>query len=292
MTELNKRPITQGQSEYSNDEHSSNEQQQLLEAIWVDDFSIVDSPTFEALILQPSSVSNCSFDPQGIIIYRRNLLATAQQALSISFPTVFALLDSDIAQDIVQQYLRVSPPSQGDWAKWGESFADFIATTEVGNNYPYLSDCATVDWHVHCALHGIDQALDQTSLQLLSDSEPEHIFIEFNQNVKVLKTIYPLTNIFDAHHHSELLQREVAMQRAQQALLTEPKEQVVMIYRPEFQPKVKTLTDSDSAFILNLLSGKSLEYSLESVSSDNTFSFEQWLFIAIELNLIHYFKEK
>ena len=304
MTELNKRQVIQGQSEHSYNEHSNNEQQQLLDAIWVDDLSKVDSPTLEPPTLEPSSVSNRSFDLQGINIYRRNLLATAQQALSISFPTVFALLDSDIAEDIVQQYLRVSPPSQGDWTQWGESFADFIATTKVGNIYPYLTDCATVDWCVHCALHGIDQTLVQTSLQVLSDSEPEHIFIEFNQNVKVLKTIYPLTDIFDAHHHRDESQRDIAMKSAQQALLTKPTEQVVMIYRPEFQPKVKTLTDSDGAFMLNLLSGQSLEQSLniandtsksmsKSMSkSDSNFSFEQWLITAIELNLIHYFKEK
>lgn len=291
MTELNKCQVIQGQSEHSNNERSNNEQQQLLEAIWADNLSTVDSPT-----LEPSSVSNRSFDLQGINIYRRNLLATAQQALSISFPTVFALLDSDIAQDIVQQYLRVSPPSQGDWSQWGEDFADFIATTAIGNNYSYLTDCATVDWCVHCALHGIDQTLVQTSLQVLSDSEPEHIFIEFNQNVKVLKTRYPLTDIFDAHHHRDESQRDISMKSAQQALLTKPTEQVVMIYRPEFQPKVKTLTDSDGAFMLNLLSGKSLEQSLnianDTSKSDSSFSFEQWLFTAIELNLIHYFKEK
>ncbi len=291
MTELNKCQVIQGQSEHSNNERSNNEQQQLLEAIWADDLSMVDS-----LTLEPSSVSNRSFDLQGINIYRRNLLATAQQALSISFPTVFALLDSDIAQDIVQQYLRVSPPSQGDWSQWGEDFADFIATTAIGNNYSYLTDCATVDWCVHCALHGIDQTLVQTSLQVLSDSEPEHIFIEFNQNVKVLKTRYPLTDIFDAHHHRDESQRDIAMKSAQQALLTKPTEQVVMIYRPEFQPKVKTLTDRDGAFILNLLSGKSLEQSLnianDTSKSDSSFSFEQWLITAIELNLIHYFKEK
>ena len=205
---------------------------------------------------------------------------------------MFALLDSDIAQDIVKQYLRVSLPSQGDWSQWGESFADFIAMTEVGNNYPYLSDCAMVDWHVHCALHGIDQTLEQGSLQLLSHIDPKYIFIEFNQNVKVLKTIYPLTDIFDAHHHSDESHRAKAMINAQQAVLTKPIEQVVMIYRPEFQPKVARLTASDAKFMLNLLSGKSLEQSLDSVSSDNNFSFEQWLITAIELNLIHYFKEK
>lgn len=253
------------------------EQQLLLEVIWNDESSILEQ---------------CGFDARGINIYRRNLLANAQRALNISFPTVFELLDSDISESIVYHFLQSSPPDQGDWTQWGENFALFLRTTEVGGTYPYISDCATLDWHVHCALHGSDQTLSQPSLQVLSKSEPEHIFIEFNQNVKVFKSEFPLTEIFQAHHHNEVLQRKVAMNKAQKALLEKTVEQVVMVYRPEFQPQVTRLTVSEGAFMLALLSGASLGQSLDRVKNANDFSFEQWLVTAIKHNLIHYFKEK
>ena len=173
----------------------------------------------------------------------------------------------------------------------GGDFADFLATTEIGEHYPYLADCARLDWHVHCALHGRDQTLVQSSLQRLSDSEPKNIFIAFNQNVKVLKTAYPLTKIFQAHHHNDEHQRDVAMNEAQRALSRKNIEQTVMVYRPEFQPQVTTLTSCEAAFMENLLSGKSLGQALDAVKNDSHFSFEKWLIKAIEQNLIYYFKE-
>lgn len=253
-----------------------NEQQRLLNAISSDD---------------PSVLSESGFDIEGINIYRRNLLANAKRALSISLPTIFELLDGDASDSLVHQFLKVSPPYQGDWAQWGEEFANFVATTEVGEKYPYLADCAALDWHIHCALHGKDQTLKQSSLQRLGDSEPEHIVVEFNQNLRLLKTQYPITEIFQAHHHSDETQCEIAMNKAQEALALAPVEHIVMIYRPEFQPQVIKLTPTEGAFISCLTSGKPLAQSLDVVSNDNDFSFEQWLISAIERNLIYQFKE-
>lgn len=253
-----------------------NEQQRLLEAIWHDDASVI---------------ALNGFEEQGINIYRRNLFANAQRALSISFPTVFELLDSDVSEDLTKQFLRFSPPDQGDWAQWGHNFSAFINTTEIGQDYAYLADCATLDWHVHRALQGKDQVLDQTTLQLLAEGEPEHLVIIFNANVQLLKTDYPLVDIFDAHHHQDKTQREDALNNAKQALSSAVVSHDVLIYRPEFQPCISRLISSEGLFMQALMAKKSLAESLDLVSDDVHFSFEKWLLNAIKHNLIHYLKE-
>lgn len=260
----------------NNDEPMINEQQRLLAAIWSDD---------------PKVIAHSGFDVRGINIYRRNLSANAQRALSISFPTIFALLDSDVSAQISHQFLKSSPPEQGHWAQWGEALASFIATTDISHEYSYLSDCAALDWHVHCAVHGVDKTFEQASLQLLGECEPEHIFITFNPNVRLLETKYPITDIFYAHHGDDELQRKVHMNNAQKALASTLKEQTVMIYRPEFQPKVTTLIKGEDIFMRSLMSGQSLAQSLNLVIKNKHFSFERWLVKAIERNLIYYFKE-
>ncbi len=249
----------------------------LLEMIWHDDYEPVEQYGFNA---------------QGINIYRRNLLANAQRALNISFPSIFTLLDSDISEQLVYQFLRVSPPNLGDWTQWGENFSGFLATTEIGMDYPYIADCAALDWHMHCALHGRDQTLTSSTLQLLSESDPEKLFVVFNQNVKVFKTAYPLIQIFQAHHHNDERQRKSAMNEAKKSLASMSTEQYVMVFRPEFQPKVAEITTSEGVFMLCLLSGRSLTQALDVVKDDNEFSFEQWLFTAIERNLIYTIEEK
>ncbi|WP_017219927.1 DNA-binding domain-containing protein [Moritella dasanensis] len=251
------------------------EQQRLLAVIWNDDLS-----------------GNLhGFSVQGINIYRRNLLANAQRALGITFPTVFKLLDSDVSADLVKQFLQASPPDQGDWGQWGDKFADFMATTDISDDYPFLADCSALDWHVHCALHGADQTLDQSSLQILGNCEPEQVVIIFNQNVKLLSSRYPVVDIFDGHHHDDKQRRQVALNNANQALSSALVDHHIMIYRPEFQPRVIKLTSSEGQFTQSLISGNSLAESLDLVSNDAEFSFQHWLLNAIEHNLIHYFKE-
>jgi hypothetical protein len=256
-------------------------QQQLLNTIWN-----IDTP-----IQRGNDFDSHPFDCKGINIYRRNLLANAQRGLSITFPTVFKLLDSDVSEELVREFLQYCPPSQGDWTQWGEAFPNYLATTEVAVDYPYLSDCAVLDWHIHHALHGKDQVLAQSSLLLLSAAEPDNIVVEFNDNVTLINTTYPIAEIFDAHHHSDTLARNSAMKQAQGMLSRKPHEQVVMVFRPEFQPKVTTLSPSETEFMMSVNAGKSLAKSLDVIKDYTDFSFEQWLVTAIERNLIYTFKE-
>jgi len=113
-----------------------NELQRLLMLIWSDDAALL---------------AERGLDGRGVEVYRRNLLANAQRALSISFPTVFCLLGSDVSDNLVLQFLNLCPPEQGDRVQWGEELADFIAVNQIASDYPDLPDCATLDWLIHCA---------------------------------------------------------------------------------------------------------------------------------------------
>lgn len=249
------------------------EQQVLLDAIW-----------------HPEN--NNGFDSRGIAIYRRNLLANATRALSISFPTIFMLLNSDISQQATSDFLNIVPPKQGDWAQWGEDFANFLTVQSQIAQYPYLPDCAALDWSIHLAQHGEDNTVDQASLQRLADTEPQHIIVEFNPNVSMIVSEYPIVDIYDAHHAEHQLSRKQAMQRAKSALMTSNKRTSVLIYRPEYQPQARELKEAEAMFVKHLLAGDSLAFALDQVSGDSKFSFEQWLITAIEHNLILRFKEK
>jgi len=252
------------------------EQQRLLNVIWNND---------------PDLLAESGFDIQGIMIYRRNLLANAQRALNITFPTIFKLLDSDISDNLVQQFLTFSPPSQGDWAQWGDAFANFIAIKEIACDYPYLPDCAQLDWHFHCAQSGKDQRLIETSLPLLGNTDPENIQVIVNENVALMMSQYPIADIFDAHHHEQLSRRDSAMKSAKMALINDPETVTVMISRPLYQPKVTRLTEQDAEFMQALMSGRSLAECLDVVNHHNTFSFEKWLLTALEQNLIYKFQK-
>ena len=254
-----------------------NTQQQLLSAIW-----------------QPGECDDAGnvFCQQGVDIYRRNLLANATRSLSISFPTLFQLLDSDVSDLLTHQLLHYSAPIQGDWGQWGAHLPSLIEQSTMIENYPYLADCARLDWAIHLALHGADQMLDKSSLQRLADTELKHLVVEFNQNLLLIDSDFPLDDIFYAHHGEAQLDKDTAMSRAQHALAGDLVRQSYLVFRPEFQPKVTVITQSEAVFMQQLMVGLSLENALDSVGEDSTFSFEQWLINAIERNLITCFKER
>lgn len=252
-------------------------QEQLLALIWGDETTLLESEAQHS---------------KGIAIYKRNQLANAQLALSVTFPTIFTLLDNDVTEHLVKGFLQYQPPSKGDWSQWGDKFSEYLAKMDISQQYPYLPDCAALDWKVHCAFHGKDELLNKSSLPLLGEIDPDAITITFNSNCSLLKTDYPVAEIYQAHHHSDKKQREMAMEKAKNMLSKQPKQHVVMVYRPEFQPKVIELTQSESEFMQSAIAGKSLSQSIDAVSQPKDFSFEQWLLIAIEQNLIYHFNEK
>ena len=273
-----------------------NEQQHLLTLIWNNDPTSLSKELGKELDKElnkevTEELAENGFDIRGINIYRRNLLANAQRALSISFPTIFKLLDNDVSEQLVHIFLKQCPPHQGDWTQWGAEFPQFIAVDQITREYAYLPDCAELDWYVHSALHGPDQTVDYTTLALLGSAEPENITVILNQNVGLIKTELPISEIFNAHHHQDEQQRKNAMEQAKSALASTRKKHVVMIFRPEFQPKVTILTNSEAEFMFCLKAGKSLATSLDAVSHYDDFSFEKWLLKAIEQNLILHFKE-
>ncbi len=243
-----------------------NEQQRLLAAIWGDDAG--------------------EFSTQGIAIYRRNLLANAQRSLALSFPTIFELLDSNVSEQLVADFLRFSPPSQGDWGQWGAVFSAFLSQHELSDDYAYLADCAALDWAVHQALHGEDLALDSGSLQQLAEGEPAQLTVVINPNVVIMMSEYPLVDIFDAHHHTDETMRNDALHRAQAQLIDGCVPSAAMVYRPEYQPRVSLIPTSEAMFMQALLANKSLGEALDRVSDFSDFSFEQWLVKAIENNFI------
>jgi len=248
-----------------------NEQQRLLMLIWSNDATLI---------------AQSGVDSRGLAIYKRNLLANAQRALRITFPTIFALLDSDVSENLVRQFLVLCPPNQGDWGQWGEEFVDFIAVNQLAQDYAYLPDCAQLDWLAHCALHGKDDTLDQHSLQLLANTDPDQLQIMFNNNMSIIESPYPIKDIYDAHHHSEEAQRKLAMQRAQDALATVGNAHHVMLYRPQFEPKIRLLSATDAVFTQLLLEGNTLSSALDALKKAPLFSFEKWLLTAIENNII------
>lgn len=222
-----------------------------------------------------------SFDPQGLAVYRSGLAANAKRALQVSFPTVERLVGNDCFTLLATHFLQVQPLKTGDWGEWGHQLPAWIAANTDFDEYPYLSDCAQLDWLCHQSERAADVMADTASLSLLGEQDPYQLTIQLCSGTALLPSSHPVVDIWNAHHaanHQELL-----TQAAQSIANQQP--QIALIFRPEWKAQVSLLNASELLWLQHMLAGHSIGSALDGVSHTD-FSFEAWLPQALQTGLL------
>lgn len=235
------------------------------------------------------------FDPRGMAIYRNNLLATAQQALAISFPTVLTLIGEGLFNYASRELLILSPPKHGDWALWGDDFPSLLTSLEQLSNYPFVTDIAQLDQLRQRSMRSKNSVIDQASLQLLATHDIDEIYIELTTSQFRLSSNYPVIEFWLSHQQrvvsdtaEELNQKFI--QQSLDKLAQGDFSQKVLIYRPYFNAEIRELSASEYTWLTLIKQGVSIGKALD-IMTDNKeleldFDFAQWIGIAMEQNLI------
>jgi hypothetical protein len=224
----------------------------------------------------------------GLKVYRNNLRATATQALSVSFPTVHQLIGEELFAYSAEKLLLQEIPNQGDWAKWGNGFADVLENLTQLADYPYIADCARLDFSIQQTEKAKDTSFDFSSAKLLAQVELDDLRLKFADSVHVLESGYPLIQLWNAHHGND---KEKHIQSFKQCMTESSFKQYLLVYRPQYKAEICELTESEYFWITRLIKDKSIGNALDLLDS-SSFNFEQWLTQAIERNLLRafYFK--
>lgn len=235
------------------------------------------------------------FDPRGMAIYRHNLLATAQQALAISFPTVLMLIGEDLFNYASRELLISSPPKHGDWALWGDNFPMLLSSLAQLVDYPFVADIAQVDLHRQKSMRAKDTVVEPSSLQLLATHDIDEIYIELSPSQFVMSSTYPVIEFWLSHQQrgisgtTEALDQNIVQQSIDK-LAQGDFSQGVLIYRPYFNAEIRELSASEYTWLTLIKRGVSIGKALDVMSNNNAlehdFDFAQWIGIALEQNLI------
>jgi len=232
------------------------------------------------------------FEKRGLEIYQRNLLASAERALQITFATVLQLIGKQLFKHATKTLLQQSPPAQGDWALWGGDFPALLRAMRQLADYPYVADCAELDWARHNLERAEDGDTDMASMQLLADLEPDDIEIVLSENLKFFSSQFPIVDIVLGHDEPQ--KNENTWLQQAKTKLENSQGQKVLLYRPQFKAQVRALEDDEYCFLSLLKEGIELGRALDLMISEGhpDFSFEQWLPMAIQQNLISCLKRK
>lgn len=209
----------------------------------------------------------------GLAAYRGNGRAHACNALHVQFPTVLAMLGSEAFDTLCAGYWHTCPPRRGDLAWVGEELPAFIKTLESLDEWPWLADCARLDWVVWQISAAAPAQFSEDDLRHLIDGDPGTLFLKLSANTRRLASAWPIHTLHEAHHVTHPDWDTVAGAIAKKCA------QTVWIWRPHGDlaapPVVELLDAATERWVAALDAGHTLDAALD--SAGDTFDFAAWL---------------
>lgn len=140
---------------------------------------------------------------RGLGAYRANAAANAARALEAAYPTVQALIGADDFRRLAREHWLQAAAACGDLAEWGGALGDWLEAHPALADWPYLGDCARLDWAVHRCERAADATLDAGSIARLGDTDPQHLHLELRPGVAVLRSRWPVVMLHEAHREAD-----------------------------------------------------------------------------------------
>lgn len=189
-----------------------------------------------------------------IAVYANNTLFNRADALTEAFPTVLQLVGEEFFGGMARAYARQQASQSGDLNRYGAAFADFIAGFAPAAELPYLPDSARLDWLLHCAYYADDAPpFDFARLAALAaDGETDLCFVA-HPAASVVESPWPVLRIWQAHQVAD----------GEFPALENGGDAGLVLRGADNRPWAKRLDVGELAFVRHLLSGATLDASLQ-----------------------------
>lgn len=214
----------------------------------------------------------------GLAAYRGNGRAHACNALHVQFPTVLAMLGAETFDALCAHYWRACPPRRGDLAWVGEELPAFLETLKTLDEWPWLADCARLDWAVWQISGASPAKFSENDLHQLIDGDPGRLSLKLSASVRRLPSVWPIVTLYEAHHLEhpdwEAVARAIAQNRAQTAWIWRPHGDFATT------PAVELIDTASDRWLAALDAGQTLDEALDSAAEG--FDFAAWLEPAIQ----------
>ncbi|NBW48493.1 MAG: hypothetical protein EBR49_00115 [Betaproteobacteria bacterium] len=245
------------------------QQQQALVA------ALCDWPAEDAM----KNIAARAIDPgaRGLKAYQSNAHALAERALQAAYPVLTQLLGVESMGDLARAYWHAHPPVRGDVAQWGESLADFVASSSQLQDTPFLPDVARLEWALHSMATLENANSELNTLTLLSTQDSGMLCLRLSPGAAVQCSDWPVATIHAAHRENGPSFEEVG--RLLQAKAGED----AVVWRQGFKPCVRVALEGEAVFLHALLAGRSLGEALDAVPHLDV---SQWLTVAVQSGLL------
>jgi hypothetical protein len=233
----------------------------------------------QALVLEALWGGSADGLGEGLAAYRGNAAATAERVLAAAYPTVRALLGEEALAGLARQLWQRHPPRHGDLGAWGDALPDWLAKLPEAQAWPYLADCARLDWARHTAERAMDATADAGSLALLGTQDPAALTIALRPGLSVIRSAWPLVMLWEAHQQAEAASSG-HFDRLRQALANGQAENAV-VWRPRWRAEVAALPNDMADWMAALLAQPPRPLAELLAQAPTDFAFGAWLETAL-----------
>ena len=150
----------------------------------------------------PPALGTSQSGPQwaaSLAAYRGNAAAHAAASLAASHPTVRAMLGGDAFATIARRHWHCRPPRRGDLACAGVGFAATLAAEPQLRQWPWLADCARLDWARWEVQFDALAAFGAADLELLTDADPAALTLRLAPATRLIASRWPVHALWQAH---------------------------------------------------------------------------------------------
>lgn len=148
-----------------------------------------------ALFRGPAAVSARRF-----ALYRGNLTANWQRALAGAYPVLEALVGDEFFRALARRYAHSHPCREGDLNHFGAALAAFLGDFGGLDDYPYMADVARLEWALHRAHYGSDEApLAPAALAAIEPALLGESRIALHPTVALIASKWAIGHIWRAH---------------------------------------------------------------------------------------------
>ncbi len=133
-------------------------------------------------------------------IYRANMVAAADKALSSAYPVIRQVVGEEFFHGLAREYQRGTPSTSGDLTDFGARFDAFLAAFEHTQSLPYLPDLAALEWAVHRAGGAADAPdWDAAALGAVEPEQQAAIRFAWSPGLAVIESPHPIVRIWTIH---------------------------------------------------------------------------------------------
>ena len=182
-------------------------------------------------------------------VYSTGYLARMEEALEEVYETTYKTIDHDSLHGMIHDYARAHPPKGFSLADAGEHLSAFLSKHSISKTYPFLSDLAKFEWHLHVAFHAQQfTPASPTQLNSIPAEKWPELTLEWQPAVGVIRSEWGIYELWKNRKKDEF--------KIDKNILERPT--CLLIYRSGFDVMTATIEPEEYHLLELLLKGSKL----------------------------------